>query len=75
MVTATRPEGRLRDKLLEVGAERFMAALSPKEKLLLPYAWREIWARDSQLEPPGEWLTWLLMTGRGYGKTRAWTRR
>lgn len=27
-------------------------------------------ARDSQQEPDGEWQTWLLMAGRGFGKTR-----
>jgi len=27
-------------------------------------------ARDNQVTPPGEWLTWLVMAGRGFGKTR-----
>ena len=27
------------------------------------------WARDEQLPPPGGWVTWLLMGGRGSGKT------
>lgn len=32
----------------------------------------EFWARRSQLAPEGEeWRTWLLMAGRGFGKTRA----
>ena len=29
-----------------------------------------LWARDSQIAPPGNWLVWLLMAGRGFGKTR-----
>jgi len=29
------------------------------------------WAHDGQRVPPGEWRTWLLMAGRGFGKTRA----
>ncbi|HEY8577640.1 MAG TPA: terminase family protein [Devosia sp.] len=29
------------------------------------------WARDEQLPPDGDWTTWLLMGGRGSGKTRA----
>jgi phage terminase large subunit-like protein len=29
------------------------------------------WARDGQLAPAGAWATWLLMAGRGFGKTRA----
>ena len=32
----------------------------------------EMWAHRSQLPPPGEgWRTWLMMAGRGFGKTRA----
>lgn len=27
-------------------------------------------ARPEQLTPPGEWLYWLLLAGRGFGKTR-----
>jgi phage terminase large subunit-like protein len=29
------------------------------------------WARQAQLPPDGDWVTWLLMGGRGAGKTRA----
>ena len=31
----------------------------------------EIWARDEQLPPPGDWRVWLISAGRGFGKTRA----
>ena len=31
--------------------------------------WAEI-ARPEQLPPDGSWLTWLLLAGRGWGKTR-----
>lgn len=27
--------------------------------------------RDKQLPPPGEWFCWLLLAGRGFGKTRS----
>ena len=27
-------------------------------------------ARENQLPPEGNWLTWLIMSGRGWGKTR-----
>jgi phage terminase large subunit-like protein len=30
-----------------------------------------IWAMPHQLPPPGDWTTWLLLGGRGAGKTRA----
>lgn len=28
------------------------------------------WARPQQLAPPGNWSTWLILAGRGFGKTR-----
>ena len=32
----------------------------------------EAWAHENQLPPSGEgWTTWLMMAGRGFGKTRA----
>ena len=62
-------------------AER-VAALQPaaRKKLLdgltdeqvedLLFDWG-FWARPEQMMPPGDWLTWLIMTGRGWGKTRS----
>ena len=39
---------------------------------------RDVWnyhwpyrARAEQLPPPGDWRTWLVLAGRGFGKTRA----
>ena len=29
------------------------------------------WGRPAQQEPTGDWTTWLIMAGRGFGKTRA----
>jgi len=34
--------------------------------------WREI-ARPEQLAPPGNWMTWLILAGRGWGKTKTST--
>jgi len=31
--------------------------------------WRK-WERPGQAPPPGDWRTWLVMAGRGFGKTR-----
>ena len=32
----------------------------------------DAWADPAQMPPPGDgWTTWLMMAGRGYGKTRA----
>lgn len=33
------------------------------------YTWKDI-ARPDQLAPPGDWFTWLILAGRGWGKTR-----
>ena len=43
--------------------------LSAPEAEALQYDWHE-WARDSQRRPAGHWVTWLILAGRGFGKTR-----
>ncbi len=45
-------------------------SLSNQEAEILLYDW-EFWARPNQLAPKGDWLIWLLLSGRGFGKTRA----
>ena len=35
----------------------------------LLFDWR-FWARPQQLPRPGDWTTWLVLAGRGFGKTR-----
>ncbi len=47
-----------------------LTTLSDDEALALYYDWEGVWARPNQLEPDGEWRTWLLLAGRGFGKTR-----
>ncbi len=46
-----------------------LASLSEEEAGALLWDW-SFWARPEQLPPPGEWDTWLILTGRGWGKTR-----
>ena len=53
-----------------------MAAVRAYQRLLdepeateLRYAW-PLHARDSQLPPKEDWDTWLILAGRGFGKTR-----
>jgi phage terminase large subunit-like protein len=37
----------------------------------MPYLF-EVWARpEHQLPPGGDWTTWVVLGGRGAGKTRA----
>ena len=53
-----------------------MAEMSDDECAELERDW-SLWARPNQLPPPGDWRFWLLLTGRGWGKTRTgaeWTR-
>ena len=38
--------------------------------MALPYLF-EFWALDHQMPPEGDWRTWVIMGGRGAGKTRA----
>ncbi len=47
----------------------FLASLSEHEAAVLQYDWR-FWAREQQLPPPGDWITWAAIAGRGFGKTR-----
>jgi len=35
----------------------------------LLYDW-PLWARDNQITPNGAWFVWLILAGRGWGKTR-----
>lgn len=43
--------------------------LNPEQRTLLAYDWPTL-ARPDQLPPPGDWRTWLVKAGRGWGKTR-----
>lgn len=54
------------------GTERdaLLAELSDQDAAALLHDWR-FWGRAKQLPPPGDWRTWILRAGRGFGKTRA----
>ncbi len=47
-----------------------IAALPIEQRAALAWSW-EFVARQSQRLPDGDWLYWLLMCGRGFGKTRS----
>lgn len=49
---------------------RFYASLTDDEAEVMETDWA-FWARDAQLPPPGDWFVWLMLAGRGFGKTRA----
>jgi len=50
--------------------DEFLNSLTEGELLALPYLF-DFWAFDHQLPPEGDWRTWVIMGGRGAGKTRA----
>ena len=62
-------------------AERLAALPAPERRQRIAAMPRELvetldwhwpfWARDGQKPPPGDWRTWLILGGRGFGKTRA----
>lgn len=55
---------------------RALASLTDDECEQLLHDWRFL-ARDSQVAPDGDWLIWLILAGRGFGKTRTgaeWSR-
>ncbi|HWL57396.1 MAG TPA: terminase family protein [Paracoccus sp. (in: a-proteobacteria)] len=50
--------------------DAFLGGLSDNALASLPWLF-EFWALPHQLPPEGDWKTWVVMGGRGAGKTRA----
>ncbi|MDX8352224.1 DNA-packaging protein [Cognatiyoonia sp. IB215182] len=48
----------------------FLETLTPAQALALPYLF-DFWALPHQVPPAGDWRTWVILGGRGAGKTRA----
>jgi len=57
-------------KLPKNQVDEVFKQLGPKKVEELKHTW-SFWARDEQLEPEGDWNTWFVNAGRGFGKTRA----
>lgn len=49
--------------------DEYLSKLSLSDQAAFKYNWK-FWARPNQLEPEGDWTTWLILAGRGFGKTR-----
>jgi phage terminase large subunit-like protein len=47
-----------------------LRSLSEAERLVLEADWPS-WAHDGQIPPRDDWRVWVLLAGRGFGKTRA----
>ncbi|MDB6178023.1 terminase family protein [Paracoccus sp. Z330] len=57
--------------------DAFLEGLSDNALTALPWLF-EFWALPHQLPPEGDWKSWVIMGGRGAGKTRAgseWVRK
>jgi hypothetical protein len=67
----------VRESTPPMPADRMAETLTPEEFAEQRKLWRplrDLWAftgRDEQQPPPGDWRTWLILGGRGSGKTRA----
>ena len=63
--------------LPEAKQHAFLATLTSAEAEALCYDW-EFWARPEQLPSLDAWRVWLILAGRGWGKTRTgaeWVRQ
>lgn len=49
--------------------KKWLDKITKKDLLDLKDAWA-FWQRPEQRPPKGNWRTWLVMAGRGFGKTR-----
>jgi phage terminase large subunit-like protein len=67
----SQPSGaEMLDALSSEQRRKWFASLSDDEADALLHDW-EFWARPNQLEPTDRpWVNWLVMAGRGFGKTR-----
>ncbi len=64
--------GSLAEEIAGLPAARrseLLQGLSEAECNALIHDWR-FWARPGQLPPEGDWFCWLVLAGRGFGKTR-----
>ncbi len=66
---ATEP-GRLFDGLSRAECRELLDRMGRRERASLRTCWH-LWAHDGQVAPATDWQTWLILAGRGFGKTRA----
>lgn len=52
--------------------DKELASLDEATRAYLMYHW-PFWARPNQIAPTGDWITWAVIAGRGFGKTRIGT--
>src|SRR5579863_9334225 len=57
------------ESLKPIQRRRLLTELNDVERGQLLFHW-PAWVRPAQLAPAGEWSGWLVIAGRGWGKTR-----
>lgn len=58
-------------QLPQTQRDQILQSLTDDETKLLAHEWR-FWGRPSQFTPLGDgWFIWLILAGRGFGKTRS----
>jgi phage terminase large subunit-like protein len=65
-------------ELPEAERNAIINRLSDDDVKELAFDWEGFWARPKQREPAGDWRYWLILAGRGFGKTRTggeWIRK
>lgn len=65
------PEGESEAQKLTkdpVAWRRTVQSLTNKEKIQLLHSW-PFWARPKQMAPMWRWFVWMILAGRGFGKT------
>jgi phage terminase large subunit-like protein len=62
----------LRSESERESLKAYLRGLTSEQQTDLYFDWR-FWGRPEQQLPPGDWFVWLIMTGRGWGKTRTAT--
>jgi phage terminase large subunit-like protein len=66
-------EPSVAERLAQLGEDdrlEMLADLDPRQRAALIRYW-PLWVRGNQRVPAGSWRVWLILAGRGYGKTRA----
>jgi len=73
MATANKPDmptmSQSYDSMNKGERAKLFQELTQKEKAALLYNW-DFWAREKQRPPEMPWYIWLILSGRGFGKTR-----
>ena len=55
---------------LTIAEPNWYEQLTDEQKMEVMWDWG-LWARPKQLAPGGDWRVWLILAGRGFGKTRS----